>query len=454
MNKKFKKILEKIKNNQINSEKLTTELKKFFQDIEVEDKILAAILSLLISGQCEFFMEDFMDENSDCTVIVNGYIFKNNEQYEKQNILIYKNKILATSKDLPDEFPKEISSFNIINAMDMAVTPGLIDQHIHGGFGVDFNHAGIDEILDFSENIAKYGITAYLPTIMTAPVAQIKKQIQIISQAKQLLPNNVAKIAGINLEGPFLNPEYKGIHPPSSMLKPIVDNYKNIEDPEIKIVTYAPELDENFKLTQYLANKNIVASAGHTSAKSETIRNAVDNGLKQVTHLFNAMLPLHHRNPGIIAEALINDNLFVEVIADGHHLQPEIIDLIFRAKDISKIILISDSLPLNKANQDSVIFGGQKIFKKKEVAVNTDGVFAGSMSFLSTILQKNYHNYRHCLICAIQNVCNNLGLNYYGKIKRNNIADLAIWNCTKQNNSLVLNFNKPDKVIINGKILY
>ncbi len=453
MDKNLKKLLEKIKNNEINLKKLTAELKEVAQLSEGKNKSLAAILSLLIFGQCDFSFEALVDENTDCIVIVNGYILKSSKQYEKQNLLIYKDKIFATSDDLPEEFPEEVSSFNIIDAMDMLITSGLVDQHIHGGFGVDLNYASVEDVIEFSKNITKYGITTYCPTIMTAPILEIQKQIQIIKQSKELLPNNAAKIAGINLEGPFLNPKYKGIHPTSYMLEPTVDNYKKIEDSEIKIVTYAPELDENFELTKYLANNNVVASAGHTSASSEIIRQAVDNGLKQVTHLFNAMLPLHHRNPGVIAEALINNSLFVEIIADGYHLQREIIDLVFRAKELSKIILISDSLPLNKADVNSVSFGGQEIFKNEEVAVNSDKVFAGSMSFLNLILQKNYDNYKHSLLCATKNVCENLGLNNFGEIKRNNIADLALWNVKKQGNNLNLNFSKPEKVIINGKLL-
>ncbi len=454
MDKNLKKILENIKNNQMNSKKLKNEFKKIYQKEQGNNKILAVILSLLILGKCEFSYENFVKENSGCTIIVNGYVFSSNKQYAKQNLLIYKDKILATSEDLPDELPQGINSFNIIDATDMVITPGLIDQHIHGGFGVDFNYASEEDIIEFSQKIVKYGITTYYPTIMTASIDEIKEQIKIINQAKAIVPICSAKIDGINLEGPFLNSKYKGIHPSSSMLKPTVDNYKKIEDPEIKIITYAPELDENFELTKYLANSNVIASAGHTSASSEIIRLAADNGLKQVTHLFNAMLPLHHRNPGVIAEALINDNIFVEVIADGHHLQREIIDLIFKAKDSSKIIFISDSLPLNKADINSVTFGRQKIINKnKEVAVNADNVFAGSMSFLNVILKKNQNNYKHSLLCATKNVCDNLGINNYGEIKRGNIADLAMWKYAKQDKTLHLDFNKPDKVIISGKML-
>ena len=232
--------------------------------------------------------------------------------------------------NLQDFLTKIPDGIKIIDANNMIISPGLIDQHIHGGYDCDFNLSTEEEMVDFSTKLAAHGVTAILPTIMTAPEQVIKKQIETVKKAKSRLPGT--KFLGIHIEGPFLSLEYKGIHPEISIISPQVENFKKIEDAEIKVVTFSPDIDKDFKLTEYLSDKNIIPSAGHTGASAESIYFAQKHGLKQITHLFNAMAPLHHRNPGITGEALVNDSLYTEVIADGMHLDPIIIELILRAK--------------------------------------------------------------------------------------------------------------------------
>ncbi len=178
-----------------------------------------------------------------------------------------------------------------------------------------------------------------------------------------------------------------------------------------------------------MAEKNIISSAGHSKATHDELRAASEKGLKQVTHLFNAMSPLHHRNPGILGEALTNDSIYTEVIADNEHLHPIIIDLILRAKPKSRIIFISDSLPLNQSQQDNLIFGGQKIFRKNNKAVNENGTFAGSLSFLDENLRKNIEkiSLSDFLMFSSLNPAKNLGLNTKGLIEKSFDADLVLW---------------------------
>lgn len=307
-----------------------------------------------------------------------------------------------------------------IDAKGLAITPGLIDQHIHGGYGVDFNKATVEDIAELAKNLLKHGITSVVATIMTDSEENIRKQINEISLYIENQPKNAAQIQGIHLEGPFLNPDFKGIHPDSQILLPTVSNYLKFDNKNMKIVSYAPEFDNNFEFAGYLSGKNIVLSAGHCNSAA---------GAKQVTHLFNAMPPLHHRNPGIIGEALTNDNISVEVIADNEHLHPTIINLILKAKPKSKIIFISDSLPLNRSLDDHIIFGGQEIFRRDEKAVNENGTFAGSLSFLDDNLRKNTDkiSFSDFLIFASQNPAKNLGLSTKGFIDRGFDADLVFW---------------------------
>lgn len=370
-----------------------------------------------------------MKSSKNFIVIKNGSIQNPGCRKIKADILLRKNKIVEIASD--GKFQTELNSdlLEYIDAEGLTVTPGLIDQHIHGGYGVDFNKATAEEILSLTEKLPAHGVTSVVATIMTDSEENIQRQIKEISEAIKNQQENSTQIAGIHLEGPFLNPEFKGIHPDDMLSEPNIKNFKKFENKNIKIVSYAPEFDKNFEFTKYLSENNIIASAGHSKATHEKLNAAVNAGLSQVTHLFNAMSPLHHRNPGILGEALINDNISVEVIADNEHLHPIIIDLILKAKPKEKIIFISDSLPLNQSTEDSIIFGGQQIYRKNNKAVNKDGTFAGSLSFLDENLRKNIKkiSFSDFLIFASQNPAKNLKLKTKGFIDKNFDADLVIW---------------------------
>lgn len=446
MTKEIKYILENYKYKRADLNETKSALSGFLNHPEF--KIHAqALLALLFN---ELTQEDFasVDTNQDYfLVIVNGTILNPGLNPKKENILIYKDKIIATSTNIPDDLPQKTNAIFIIDAQNSVITPGFIDQHIHGGYGCDFNNSSIEEMINLSQNLPQNGITSILPTVMTASENIINEQIRKIKIAKEKLPKNSTKFLGIHLEGPYLSSKYKGIQPESDILIPNINNFKRIEDQEIKIVSYAPELDNNFELTRYLSNKNIIPSAAHSAATSEEIKEAAKNGLRQITHLFNAMSPLHHRNPGIIGEALTNDDLYVEIISDGLHLDPIIIDIIIRTKPDSKIIFISDSLPLNNAKTESIIFGGQEIFRKNNKAVNQDGTLAGSLIFLDSCVKNitnwNLSSFSNALKFSSLNIAQNLGKDDLGYIDKDKIADLIIWD----NNQISI-------TLINGQIAY
>lgn len=383
------------------------------------------------------------------TIIKNGFIQNPGCPQVKADIAIFENKIIELSENQEFEIAKNYDSVEYIDAEGLIIAPGLIDQHIHGGYGVDFNNATAEEMISLAKMLPGHGITSILATIMTDSQENIQHQINEISLAIENLALNHEKatsILGIHLEGPFLNPEYKGIHSDNYILKPTVENFKKFENKNIKIVSYAPELDDNWEFTRYLTQKNIIPSAGHSKATHEETNTALQLGLRQTTHLFNAMPPLHHRNPGILGESLTNDEIYVEVIADNEHLHPIIIDLILKSKPKSKIIFISDSLPLNHSSEDYLIFGGQKIYRKNNRAVNENGTFAGSLSFLDDNLRKNINkiNLSEYLQFASLNPARNLGLKTKGFIDKGFDADLVLWDKNL----------KIKKTIVSGKIVY
>ncbi len=218
----------------------------------------------------------------------------------------------------------------------MYKTEGLIETHFHGAFGIDFMDCDADEVIEVAANMAKNGTTRIYPTLMSAPLEQIKEQIEVIKEAQKKQPKDTALISGIHLEGPFINPFKKGIHQEEYIIEPTIHNFKKIEDDIIKIVTIAPELDNNRELCRYMHSKGILVQAGHTMTYDLSECNSV-------THLFNAMAPLSHKIQNIISSALSNDSIFVELIADGNHVIDDVLKTVFKTKPHNKIVLISDA---------------------------------------------------------------------------------------------------------------
>lgn len=251
-------------------------------------------------------------------------------------------------------------------------TPLIIEQHFHGAYGVDFNKAGVDEIIKLSSMLRKIGIGGFFPTLVTDSYINIQRQINVIKQAA----SECREILGIHLEGIFINPLKKGIHNPQHFKALTIDNYREIEDDFIKIVTLAPELNED--LIEYLHSKNVKVQAGHCIGWGN-----VDG----VTHTYNAMSGITHRGTSTALNALINDNAYAEIIADGIHVSDEALKLFFKSKPSDKVLLISDSLPITYSTQKEAVFADSKIYYDGDKATSDNGTIAGSTKLLPEIIK-------------------------------------------------------------------
>lgn len=258
-------------------------------------------------------------------------------------------------------------------------TPLLIEQHFHGGYNVNFNTASVDDVIYLSKEILKEGIGTIFPTLVTDSVENIKQQIQIIKTAASKQTEDMAKIAGIHLEGIFLNPAKKGIHDTKYFMTPTVENFKQVEDDFIKIVTLAPEFAHK-DLLDYLKEKGIKIQAGHCTGGELTCCDGV-------THIFNAMAGVTHRGKSTALSALINDNLYTEIIADGVHVSDDALKLLFKSKPADKIILVSDCLPCTHSTIKEFDFAGSKIYFDGRHAASKDGTLAGSTALLTDIVK-------------------------------------------------------------------
>ena len=256
----------------------------------------------------------------------------------------------------------------------------LIDNHIHGSFGINFNNANYEEIKFSLNELFKRNIKGICPTLVGDNNENIQKQLFLFKKIKeeQLSKcNSEALIIGVHLEGTFLNPNKAGIQDKSVFKVPTIKNFKELvgefED-IIKIVTIAPELD--IDLINYLKEKNIKPQAGHNLGENL-------KGCLATTHHFNAMPQIHHRNSTITLEGLIKDDIYCEIIPDLVHSPIEILKLFFKSKPKNKVLLISDSLPLSNYDKD-IIFCGKKINSNGK---DETGTLAGSNKTLDEIVK-------------------------------------------------------------------
>lgn len=254
-------------------------------------------------------------------------------------------------------------------------TCGILEQHIHGAFGVDFNKAKENDILEAVKKLQQHGIYGVFPTLVTDSVENIKRQIQVIKEAA----NTCSAIKGIHLEGIFINPEKKGIHNPEHFMALTVENYKLIEDDFIKIITLAPELDKG--LIDYLIQKGVKVQAGHCIGGDLS-------KVSGVTHTFNAMSGISHRGKNTALSALVNDELYTEIIADGVHVSDDALRLLFKSKPDDKVILISDALPITGSDLKETIFADSKIYYDGIKATSANGTIAGSTTLLDGIVKR------------------------------------------------------------------
>ncbi len=255
----------------------------------------------------------------------------------------------------------------------------LIDNHIHGSFGINFNYSNYIETKFVLKELYKRNIRGICPTLVGEDCKKIQNQLALFKKIKQEQTLKTCEkeslILGVHLEGTFLNPDKSGIQDKEVFLVPNINNYKKLVGDYgsiVKIVTLAPELDED--LIDYLLNKNIKPQAGHTLG--EELKNCC-----ATTHHFNAMNPIHHRNKSIALQGLLKDN-YIELIADLIHCSRDILSLVLKIKPKNRIMLISDSLPSSNYNKD-IIFCNKKINKKGQ---DEKGTLAGSNQTLDTIV--------------------------------------------------------------------
>jgi N-acetylglucosamine-6-phosphate deacetylase len=226
------------------------------------------------------------------------------------------------------------------------IIPGMIDIHVHGAGGFDVMDASSEALKGIAKKLVEEGTTSFLATTMTNPADRIGETMSAIKTYRERNVQGVAEMIGIHLEGPFIHPAQKGAQPEQHILRPdseLFNEWQRLAGGAIKIVTFAPEMGER-AFVERLVQEGVIASIGHSNATYAEAMENVRSGVTHATHLFNGMRGLHHREPGVVGAALLTDEVFVEVIPDGHHFHPDLLKLILRQKGVERTLVITDGI--------------------------------------------------------------------------------------------------------------
>ncbi|MFP3722034.1 N-acetylglucosamine-6-phosphate deacetylase [Niallia circulans] len=397
-----------------------------------------------------------LTEEIKALILKNVCIYTETEIHSNGYVVVKEGKIDAIG--LMDSFlEKEWENAHILDfPKGMNLIPGFIDIHIHGANNADAMDASQQALEIMAETLPKEGTTSFLATTMTQEVESIENALtSIVQYVETADQSGKAEIIGIHLEGPFISEKRVGAQPVQSVKKPNVELFKKwqtLSNNQIKLVTMAPEEDENFELVRYLKAENIVPSIGHSDAVYEQVLSSIQAGVNHVTHLFNGMRGLHHRDPGVAGAALLHSELMAEMIVDGVHIHPEIVKLAFLQKGADHIILITDSMRAKWLADGISSLGGQKVIVRDGKALLENGSLAGSTLKMKDAIN-NMMNFTGCSLqdvvkMASYNPAKQIGvLDKKGSIAKGKDADLVVLD---ENNQVALTICKGKIVYSNG----
>ena len=376
----------------------------------------------------------------------NALVYVEGKGIIKTNLGIENGKIAY----IGDDASKITAPFNYSEGQ--VVVAGFIDQHVHGAAGSDAMDGTVKDLSNIANALASEGTTAFLATTMTQSPENILKAMNAVKEYKSSNFDNGAEVLGIHLEGPFISTKHIGAQPLDYVATPSVevfDEYNKASGYSIKIVSMAPETDGADKLIAHLSSQGIIASAGHTDAGYNDIEKAIESGLSNITHTYNAQKGLHHREIGTVGSAMLFDSLNSEAICDTIHLSIPAIKLLIKNKPHDKFTLITDSMRAKHLSDGISELGGQKVIVKNGEARLENGALAGSIlkmnDAVKNLVEKCDVNFTDAIDFATINPAKNLKIdNERGSIKQGKNADLAVLN---KDFSVAL-------TIRNGKIVY
>jgi N-acetylglucosamine-6-phosphate deacetylase len=332
-------------------------------------------------------------------------------------------------------FTDRISALEPTSAADDDyILPGLIDLQVNGSHGIDVMNASTDALAALSRHLAHEGTTAWMPTAVTAPLQKIAQVHESIASAFENSRGddsaNHAAILGMHLEGPFISPLRLGAHPTLN-LEPRGDAFERVLAMRaLRLITLAPELPGGLDAIRRLSARGVVASIGHTNATLDEANAGIGAGARMFTHLFNAMRPLNHRDPGVIAAALAPSPALVALIPDSVHVHPAMLRLAVRARGKDGVILVSDKVALAQTSGSENIVGRARATIRDGAARLEDGTLAGSiismLDGIRVMVEKAGVSIGDAAVMAATNPASLVGANDRGRIEVGARADLIV----------------------------
>jgi N-acetylglucosamine-6-phosphate deacetylase len=273
----------------------------------------------------------------------------------------------------------------VIDLGDAVLVPGFIDMHIHGGAGHDVMEASLDALPAVERLLYAHGVTTYFPTTVTAPVDRTLSALERLADAIEGDPGTSdglrARPVGIHLEGPFISHARPGVHPLADLVPPTLEMFERFWEASrgtIKVMTIAPELEGARAVIAEATRRGVCVSMGHSDADLRQAQAGVAAGARHATHMFNAMRPLGHRDPGIVGEALMDERLSAEIIADGIHVDPLVVRLFLRVKGVEMAVLVTDATAATGMPNGRYRLGSFEVDVKDGKCL-VDGKLAGSV---------------------------------------------------------------------------
>lgn len=358
---------------------------------------------------------------------------------ETNKYLYIENGVIMAFTDSELDFDYEI------DAEGLYVSPGFIDIHTHGAGGYDFGDGEVSDIKNAAYTHAKHGTTTIFPTATSSSTEDILLFIKNVKTAMEANGPGMPNIAGSHLEGPYFADSQRGAQNPEYIKNPCRSEYEEFVKSgggTVRRISFAPELDGSVELCEYLTENGIVAAFGHTDAIYQEIEPLIKKGCKLATHLYSGMNTVTrrnlHRKLGAVETAFLEDEVYVEIIADGIHLPPELLKLIYKIKGADKIILVTDSMRGAGMGEGESVLGpindpsSMKCIIKDGIAFLTDmSAFAGSVATTDRLVRVMHKDVGvpicECIKMMAKTPAELMGLTDRGSIKEGYIADLVFF---------------------------
>ena len=324
------------------------------------------------------------------------------------NVWLKGNKISALGDHLEGDW-------QVIDASGMWVTAGLFDLQVNGDSDCNLWADPTDsELNKLGSNLLKHGVTSFLPTLITDEVGHLKKNMRLLNEfglGLEKAKSGLASMLGLHLEGPFLSPEKPGVHPRNHILPLSAASAGDLVNggSHVSLMTLAPETDKEGNAIELLMKKGVHVALGHSNATFEEAQKAFSAGVKLMTHTFNALPALKHRDPGAIAAAMLDDEVTCCVIADGLHVDPPVVKLLVRIKGVDKVILVSDAA---------------------HVGTTGGGLVGSSITLdqaVKNIVDWGVATFAEAIKMASLNPARALGFNDIGELTAGKAADVVLW---------------------------